>query len=99
MIEAGTPASDPKAQIRSRQYRALLVLAAAVGLLVSTAAWLFLEAVHEIEIWVYQDLPHHLGYSTAPEWWPLPWLVLAGLLRRSPSCGCRDTAATCRRRE
>ena len=57
--------SDPRALIRSAQYRSLLVLAAVVGLFVSTAAWLFLESVHEIEVWVYQDLPHHAGYDGA----------------------------------
>jgi H+/Cl- antiporter ClcA len=72
--------TDPKALIRSRQYRALLVLAAVVGLLVSMASWLFLEAVHELEVGVYEDLPHHLGYEHVPLWWPLPWLALAGLL-------------------
>ena len=78
MSSDASPASDPRALIRSAQYRSLLVLAAVVGLVVSTAAWLFLESVHEIEVWVYQDLPHHAGYDTAPEWWPLPWLLLAG---------------------
>ncbi len=72
--------SDPKALIRSRRYRALLVMAALVGLLVSAASWLFLEAVHEIEVEVYEKLPHHLGYEHVPFWWPLPWLALAGLL-------------------
>ena len=80
MSSDASPASDPRALIRSAQYRSLLVLAAVVGLVVSTAAWLFLESVHEIEVWVYQDLPHHAGYDTAPEWWPLPWLLLAGIL-------------------
>ncbi|HST17283.1 MAG TPA: chloride channel protein [Gaiellaceae bacterium] len=72
--------TDPAALIRSRQYRFLLVIAAVVGLIVSTASWAFLELVHEIEVAVYTDLPHHLGYSTEPEWWPLPWLALAGLV-------------------
>src|SRR6476469_490370 len=77
----GEPLStDPKVLIRSRQYRVLLVLAALVGLVVSTASWLFLEAVHEIEVEVYEHLPHHLGYEHVPLWWPLPWLALAGLL-------------------
>ena len=74
------PTTDPAALIRSRQYRALLVIAALVGLVVSTASWAFLELVHELEVAVYTDLPHHLGYSTEPEWWPLPWLALAGLV-------------------
>ena len=80
MSDAAALASDPRSLFRSRQYWVLLLLAAAIGLLVSTAAWLFLEAVHEIEVWVYQDLPHDLSYDRVPVWWPLPWLALAGLL-------------------
>jgi len=79
-VTAAPLSSDPKALIRSRQYRVLLILAAVVGLLVSAASWLFLEAVHEIEIVVYEHLPHDLGYEHVPLWWPLPWLALAGLL-------------------
>ena len=79
-VTAAPLPSDPKALIRSRQYRVLLILAAVVGLLVSAASWLFLEAVHEIEIVVYEHLPHDLGYEHVPLWWPLPWLALAGLL-------------------
>lgn len=75
-----TDSTDPKELIRSRQYRVLLVLAAVVGLVVSAASWLFLEGVHQIEVWVYEDLPHHYGYEHVPLWWPLPWLALAGLL-------------------
>ena len=63
---AATLPTDPKALIRSRQYRVLLVLAALVGLIVSAASWLFLEAVHEIEIEVYENLPHDLGYDARP---------------------------------
>ena len=58
----------------------LLVLAALVGLLVSAASWCFLEGVHELQVWVYQDLPGEVGYHSAPVWWPLPWVALAGLL-------------------
>ena len=58
----------------------LLVLAAVVGLLVSVACWCFLELVHEVQDEVYDDLPGRLGFETMPSWWPLPWLVLAGLL-------------------
>ena len=71
---------DPAALIRSRDYRVLLVLAALVGLLVSLASWAFLEGVHELQVWVYEDLPGELGYHTVPLWWPLPWVALAGLL-------------------
>jgi H+/Cl- antiporter ClcA len=71
---------DPAALMRSRRYRVLLVLAALIGLLVSAASWCFLEGVHEIEVWVYEDFPEHLGYHAAPVWWSLPWVALAGLL-------------------
>ena len=71
---------DPAALIRSRDYRVLLVLAALVGLLVSAASWCFLEGVHELQVWVYEDLPGEVGYHVAPLWWPLPWVALAGLL-------------------
>jgi H+/Cl- antiporter ClcA len=73
-------AADPSALIRSRQYRVLLVLAAFVGLLVSTASWCFLEAVHELEVLVYEKFPDQLGYDKVPLWWPLPWVALAGAL-------------------
>jgi len=47
---------------------------------VSLASWGFLELVHGIQQGVYTDLPDQLGYDTAPTWWPLPWLALAGIL-------------------
>src|SRR5215831_3200227 len=80
MSEATAPPVDPISLIRSRQYRVLLVLAALVGLVVSTASWGFLEVVHKIQVGVYENLPKDLGYNTVPTWWPLPWLALAGLL-------------------
>jgi len=70
--------TDPKALIRSRHYRVLLVIAALIGLVVSTASWAFLELVHELQIWIYEDLPGQVGFSSQPVWWPLPWLALAG---------------------
>ena len=80
MAEAGGLPTNPQALIRSKPYRALLVLSAAVGVLVSIASWGFLELVHAIQQWVYVDLPDDLGYDSMPAWWPLPWLALAGLL-------------------
>ena len=71
---------DPAALLLSRQYRVLLVLAVLIGLVVSAASWCFLEGVHELQVWVYKDLPQDLGYHAVPVWWPLPWVALAGLL-------------------
>jgi H+/Cl- antiporter ClcA len=71
---------DPGALIRTREYRRLLVIAALIGVLVSFVSWGFLELVHWLQQAVYLDLPSGLGFSTAPWWWPLPVLGVAGLL-------------------
>ena len=80
MVSGAPESPDPAALIRSREYRVLLVLAALVGLVVSSASWLFLEGVHELQVWVYEELPGEVGYHAVPVWWPLPWVALAGLL-------------------
>jgi H+/Cl- antiporter ClcA len=69
---------DPGSVLRSRQYRVLLVFAALIGVVVSFAAWGFLELVHGLQQWVFDDLPGELGFETVPSWWPLPVLGLAG---------------------
>jgi H+/Cl- antiporter ClcA len=58
----------------------LLVLSALIGVLVSLASWGFLELIHAIQQGVYEDLPSALGFDTAPTWWPLPVLGIAGLV-------------------
>lgn len=79
MSEAALP-TDPNELVRSKPYRALLVIAGFIGLLVSAASWVFLELVHGLQTWVYEDLPGQLGLSSQPIWWPLPWLALAGAI-------------------
>ena len=67
--------------VRSRGFQKLLVVAAAIGVLVSLLAWCFLELVHWTNEEAFVDLPHALGYSDgAPTWWPLPVLAIAGLI-------------------
>ncbi len=85
MSEAGSasaesPPPDPGSLIRSKQFRRLLVLSALIGVLVSLAAWCFLELIHVIQQGVYDDLPDALGFEAAPWWWPLPVLGLAGVI-------------------
>ena len=72
---AGAPAVPPK------QFLALLLLAAVVGLVVSLASWCFLQLVHYLPEWIYEDLPDAVGYDNgAPLWWYLPACALAGLV-------------------
>jgi H+/Cl- antiporter ClcA len=72
---------DLNATLRSKRFAVLLVFAAIIGVIVSLAAWGFLELIHYVEVGVYTDLPKSLGYDGgAPLWWPLPWLAIAGLV-------------------
>ena len=68
------PNSDPRRTLR------LLVLAAIIGAPISAAAYFFLHLVNALQDWVYADLPRALGFATAPLWWPLPMLGIAGVL-------------------
>src|SRR5215471_19013769 len=74
-----TPA-DPLALLRSRAYARLLVVAAILGVPISAAAWGFLALVSCLQKELFTHLPHGLGFSTAPAWWPLPMLVVGGVL-------------------
>lgn len=65
----------------SRPYIVLLVIAAVVGVIVSLAAWCFLELIHQLQQELYTHLPHALGYASGPPlWWSLPILGVAGLI-------------------
>jgi H+/Cl- antiporter ClcA len=78
--DAASP-PDASATLRSRGFAVLLLLAAGVGVVVSLAAWGFLELVQQIQTGVYTDLPKDLGYDHgAPLWWSLPVCFIAGLL-------------------
>jgi H+/Cl- antiporter ClcA len=58
----------------------LLVLAAIVGAPVAVVAYFFLKLIAELQKYLYQKLPGELGFGHEPLWWPLPLLVLAGLI-------------------
>src|SRR4051812_49919201 len=66
---------------QGRAMLGLLTLAAGVGLVVSLAAWAFLELIHQVQVGVFEGLPKDLGYANgAPWWWSLPVCGGAGLL-------------------
>src|SRR5688572_9182451 len=75
-----TPDADPHAVLRSPGYVKLLVLAAVVGAPIAAVAYGFLWVVDELQDWLFTDLPQDLGFDSAPMWWPVPLLVLAGVL-------------------
>jgi len=71
---------DPVAVMRSRGYLSALVLAAILGVPISAVAYGFLALVAKAQDLVFSDLPRHLLDGAVPAWWPVPWLVLCGLL-------------------
>jgi H+/Cl- antiporter ClcA len=75
-----TTPPDPIALLRSRSYLALLVLAAIIGVPVSAAAYFFLALVGKLQGWIFTDLPKDIGFHSEPLWWPIPPLLLAGVL-------------------
>jgi H+/Cl- antiporter ClcA len=72
--------TDPRALLRSRSYLQLLILAAVLGVPVSAGAYGFLKLVDYLQQEIFTHLPHGLGFSAAPVWWPLPVLAAGGIL-------------------
>ncbi|MGM0930961.1 MAG: chloride channel protein [Actinomycetota bacterium] len=77
---ASPPGLDPMVVIRSRPYIAALVLAAVLGVPISILAYGFLALVAALQQFVFVGLPNQVFGGPAPAWWPVPWLVLCGLL-------------------
>ncbi|MFB7310202.1 chloride channel protein [Streptomyces sp. NPDC056192] len=77
---SATAPPDPFAIVRTRGYTGLLVVAALLGVPISAAAFGFLALTHELQSLTYSDLPRALGFHSTPTWWPVPLLVVAGLL-------------------
>src|SRR3954452_21530367 len=78
-----TSANDHPAGGRPRAYLSALVLAALLGVPISVAAYGFLALMSELQQAIFQDLPGDLFSGDTPAWWPLPWLLLCGLLTGS----------------
>ncbi|MFI5268898.1 MAG: chloride channel protein, partial [Chloroflexota bacterium] len=83
--------------LRSRSYLGLLVLAAIIGAPISAVAYFFLALVSKLQGWIFTDLPRGLGFHGEPLWWPIPPLLVAGVLvgltiRYLPGRGGRSPA-------
>jgi H+/Cl- antiporter ClcA len=58
----------------------LLALAAAIGVPVSALAYFFLYFVSYLQKLIFVQLPVDVGFKGEPVWWPLPVLMVCGLL-------------------
>ncbi len=86
-------AGQAAAMMRSKQYIGLLVMVAGIGIVVSLAAWCFLELIYQLQQELYKHLPNALGYTNGPPlWWSLPVLgigalIVAAAITRLPGSG------------
>ncbi len=73
---SGSAPSDPLDMLRTRQYLALLLFGALIGVPVAAMAHGFLELTDVGQEWLHSDLPIDVGFSAVPVWWPLPVLAI-----------------------
>src|SRR3954469_6357932 len=79
--EDAAPTQTATAAPQGKAFLGVLLLAAVLGVVVSLAAWGFLELLHQMQVGVFTKLPEQLGYDHgAPLWWSFPVCALAGLL-------------------
>ena len=55
-------------------------MGALLGVPVALVAYFFLKWVADVQTYVFTTLPADLGFTGEPAWWPVPLLVLSGLL-------------------
>jgi H+/Cl- antiporter ClcA len=72
--------SSPTEILKDRGYLAVLIIGAALGIPVAVVAYFFLKVVAEAQQYFFTNLPTDLGFHGEPIWWPVPLLVLSGLL-------------------
>jgi H+/Cl- antiporter ClcA len=56
------------------------VLAAIIGVPISALAYGFLKLVDELQKAFFTTIPEDLGFDAPPAWWPLPLLVVSGVV-------------------
>ncbi|MFE1443690.1 chloride channel protein [Streptomyces sp. NPDC058739] len=71
---------DLRTVLLSRRYLKLLLVCGVLGVPIALACFFFVSFQHQLQHWVWESLPEAVGYDRAPWWWPLPALLLAGLI-------------------
>jgi H+/Cl- antiporter ClcA len=68
-----TEAAEQQPSISGPQYLKLIGLGALIGIPAALLAAVFLAVIHELETWLWHDLPDALGYDSPP------WFLVVGL--------------------
>ncbi|MER7043796.1 chloride channel protein [Streptomyces jumonjinensis] len=78
----GAPGTTPTLRdtLLSSGYLKLLLLSVVIGVPIALACFFFVSIQHAFQHAVWETLPEAVGYAEPPWWWPLPALLLAGLL-------------------
>lgn len=71
---------NPLELLRTKGYLFLLLVAALLGVPISVVAYFYLELINWLQRELYQWLPKALGFAGTPVWWPVPLLLVAGLI-------------------
>ncbi|MFH7595367.1 chloride channel protein [Streptomyces racemochromogenes] len=84
--------------LKTPAYRKTLALCALVGIPVSLVCFWFLAGLQELQHLLWDSLPNGLGWDGAPWWWPMPLLLVSGVLvgwiaSRLPGAGGHVPAA------
>jgi H+/Cl- antiporter ClcA len=77
--DGARPLTQPSPDVRGVEYLRLVGLGALIGIPAALVAALFLALVHDLEHWLWDDLPDALGYSSPP-WYLVIGLPAAGAL-------------------
>ncbi len=71
---------DPLELLRSKGYLFLLAVACLLGAPISAIAYFYLKLVSWLQHELYDVLPKALGFAGTPAWWPVPLLLVSGLV-------------------
>ena len=77
-MSSASPTAAP--DVSRRDLLSVIGSSVLVALPISLVAMGFLDLVDTLQNWVWKTAPADLGLDAAPWWWPVPWLLLAGLL-------------------
>jgi chloride channel protein, CIC family len=75
-----TPSPAPAPEVSRNALLRVIGASVLVALPISLVAIGFLDLVSILQTWVWQTAPADLGFDAPPWWWPIPWLLAAGLL-------------------